>query len=376
MHNRAKRFLLCGSCGRTLKAPPPATAGGGRRRARARSNQQDIYGHAAGCPRAGIPLQPLALVTFSSAQVLRLIVPVPEPSDADLRSLQSWGLTLGYSLRVGMRRLYMLDGPEIEFDVAGPWRTQDGTPGFWQMSLAFIDPSLGGSGYLPRIAQELHRVARRALEHLDHPGCETACYRCLKSYQNQPFHELLEWPRIVADLEALAEKVPVVRPLETGDLDDPRPWLEAYAAGVGSPLELRFLRLFEQHAFHPSKQVRVAAIDGGPPSLLLILPYPRDAWPFTLMVRRFTRDPTSDVTASFAIGCATVTHPGAWSSFELLIWRGEGPWLRNSASSVSRRVDSSQIKVPTTELLESGQRVLGRPPENSSPFFLGMASQA
>ncbi len=50
--------------------------------------------------------------------------------------------------------------------------------------------------------------------------------------------------------------------LEAGYVDDPRPWLDAYAAGVGSPLELRFLLLFEQHGFHPQKQVGVSP-DGG-----------------------------------------------------------------------------------------------------------------
>ena len=34
---------------------------------------------------------------------------------------------------------------------------------------------------------------------------------------------------------------------QTGDIYDPRPWLEAYHAGVGLPLEFKFLRLFEQH---------------------------------------------------------------------------------------------------------------------------------
>jgi hypothetical protein len=53
--------------------------------------------------------------------------------------------------------------------------------------------------------------------------------------------------------------------METGDLEDPRPWLEAYAAGVGSPLELAFLRLFEQHGFHPQTQVPVAPHDGERP---------------------------------------------------------------------------------------------------------------
>jgi hypothetical protein len=56
--------------------------------------------------------------------------------------------------------------------------------------------------------------------------------------------------------------IPSRRPLETGDIDDPRTWLEAYTAGVGSPLELKFLRLFEKHGFHPQKQVPLSARDG------------------------------------------------------------------------------------------------------------------
>jgi hypothetical protein len=66
-------------------------------------------------------------------------------------------------------------------------------------------------------------------------------------------------------LEELAQAVPARRPLETSDIDDPRPWLEAYAAGVGSPLELAFLRLFEKCDFHPQKQVAVAPNPGESP---------------------------------------------------------------------------------------------------------------
>ena len=133
------------------------------------------------------------------------------------------------------------------------------------LSLAFIDPSLGGSGYLVRIAEQFHRTAEQAIEHLDHPDCETACYRCLKSYYNQRYHQDLTWPQIMPALEELAAAAPQHRPRETGDIDDPRPWLEAYAAGVGSPLELTFLRLFEKHGFHPQKQVPVAPNPGEPP---------------------------------------------------------------------------------------------------------------
>jgi len=205
----------------------------------------------------------MAIATVGAAEVLRLIVPVPPAATDD--DLAPWGLSLGYALRTGMRQLYMLDGPEIEFELEGPWLIGDGHDRHGRVALTFIDPSVGGSGYLHRIADEFHLVARRALVHLEHEGCETACYRCLKSYQNQRYHERLAWPRVVADLEALASTTPEPRRLEAGDLDDPRPWLEAYAAGVGSPLELRFLRLFEEHGFRPTKQVPVSASDGGPP---------------------------------------------------------------------------------------------------------------
>lgn len=109
--------------------------------------------------------------------------------------------------------------------------------------------------------------AARAIEHLDHPDCETACYRCLKSYYNQRYHDQLAWPQVVPALSELAGTPPHPRPRETGDIDDPRPWLEAYAAGVGSPLELAFLRLFERHGSHPQKQVPVAPGDGPPISI-------------------------------------------------------------------------------------------------------------
>ena len=116
-----------------------------------------------------------------------------------------------------------------------------------------------------RNKEDFHYIARRALEHLDHENCETACYRCLKSYANQRFHELLNWPLAVPSLEALAGAAPEQRPPGLGDIDDPGPWLEAYAAGVGSPLELKFLRLFERHGFKPARQVPLSARDGAPP---------------------------------------------------------------------------------------------------------------
>ena len=66
------------------------------------------------------------------------------------------------------------------------------------------------------------------------------------------------------DLESLAMEAPESLPAQLGDADDPRPWLDAYDAGVGSPLELKFLRLFETHGVEVEKQVAVGPEVNGP----------------------------------------------------------------------------------------------------------------
>jgi hypothetical protein len=188
-----------------------------------------------------------------------MVVPIPE--DMQEASAKTWGYSMGYALLIGMERLYVLEGGEIDFELEGPWKSG----AHQSLSLTFVDPSLGGTGYLQRIGDEFHLVARTALDHLDHPNCQTACYRCLKSYSNQRHHESLDWPLTIPHLRALADEQPLRKALERGDDDSPKPWLEAYAAGVGSPLELKFLRLFEKHAFKPEKQVMVAPSDGSAP---------------------------------------------------------------------------------------------------------------
>ena len=240
---------------------PDRRPAGGRRNVK--KGKQDDAGHTEACPRRGSNPQPLAISTAGKVEVLRLLVPVPDASEQG--QWYSWGLSLGYSLLAGMQHFFMLDAGELDFELEGPWQTGEATGRYSILSLAFIDPSLGGTGYLSRIAERFDAVARQAVDHLDHPGCENACYRCLKSYQNQRYHEDLAWPQVMPALEELIQASPSPRARETSDIDDPRPWLEAYAAGVGSPLELKFLRLFEQHGFHPQKQVPVAPNPDEPP---------------------------------------------------------------------------------------------------------------
>ena len=264
LHQQAKGYLLCPSCGNLLDQPAPVQAArGGRRNAQNRQGAQATNGHFNACPLRGNNPAAFSITTSNRLEVLRLLLPVPHAAPPG--QFTSWGLSLGYSLLSGIQHEFMLGSGELDFELEGPWNTGEVPTRYGMVSLAFIDPSLGGSGYLYRVAENFHLVAARAIDHLDHRDCQTACYRCLKSYYNQRYHDQLAWPFAIPALEELRQREPTRRPLETGDIDDPRPWLEAYAAGVGSPLELKFLRLFEQHGFRPEKQVPVAPVDGSRP---------------------------------------------------------------------------------------------------------------
>lgn len=258
LHGDSRGFYLCPHCGKSLSVPLEGdgkTKKKGRKKPR-RRRDADEYGHAPGCPRQGETPVPCAIVTKSLSTTLRVVVTLP--ADMTEASYERWGHSLGYALRTGIRQLYMLDGPEIEFVLESMWESHGQEGRTKNGALTFIDPAVGGSGYLDRAAAELHLVAGRTLEHLDHEGCQSACYRCLKSYNNQRHHEHLFWPGIQLDLEQLAQEAPRALAAERGDLDDSRVWLEAYDAGVGSPLELRFLRLFEKHGVEVDPQVPVA----------------------------------------------------------------------------------------------------------------------
>ncbi len=266
LHQAARGHWVCESCGRILTF---VTAAGGGRRTRTRTQPNratatvDPYGHSRTCSRAGSPPRPIAIFTEAAAEILRLMAIVPDSvAEGDLAT---WGLSLGYALRVGMIRHFALSAGDIDFEFEGGWGVSLEGERCRQVALAFVDPNLGGSGYLQRVAERFHHVARTAVEHLDHEGCQIACYRCLKAYDNQRHHDSLNWTRIVGDLDALSGLPSQARTLQTGDIDNPRPWLEAYQAGVGSPLELKFLRLFEKHGIVVEKQFPVSPSDGEPP---------------------------------------------------------------------------------------------------------------
>jgi hypothetical protein len=262
LHDQARGFYLCPSCGRNLKLPEDEPSKTGRRKTR-KATGPDPYGHAPSCQRSGQPPKPVAITTESPATTLRITVVLPRNFEDE--DYKRWGYSLGFALRTGLRQLYMLDGPEIDFELEPMWEQRKSGESRKFGALTFIDAAVGGSGFLERCVDDMHRVAERAIDHLDHPNCESACYRCLKTYTNQRHHEHLSWSHIMPDLETMAMAEPETLPLQLGDFDNASPWLQAYDAGVGSPLELKFLRLFEKHGIEVEKQVPVSPDPGGRP---------------------------------------------------------------------------------------------------------------
>src|SRR5271157_4813130 len=109
LHAEGKGYLLCPSCGRMLHQPPlEREARGGRRRAAGNQGPHDNNGHGEACPRRGESPTPLAITTAGKAEILRLLLPVPQVVGDD--QWLSWGLSLGYSLLYGMQHYCMLGG--------------------------------------------------------------------------------------------------------------------------------------------------------------------------------------------------------------------------------------------------------------------------
>jgi hypothetical protein len=255
------RYPLCPDCGKLL-SPPPSPAPGKKKGTKVPAQSgagPDPYGHGANCPRKGQDVPALALYSQRRVETLRLLFPWAGSVDQEER-LQEWAWTLGYALLAGAERLFALSSRDFEVVFEG-LRTVPGPGGepTRQGILTFIDPNLGGSGYLERFAGRLPDVAAGALHHLGHDGCEAACYRCLKSYDNQRHHAFLKWPVVVSTLEGLRDQAPTAAPLDAIDVNDPRPWRVAFEAGVASPLEHRCLQLLERAGLAPAKQFPIQA---------------------------------------------------------------------------------------------------------------------
>jgi hypothetical protein len=250
-------YMICSQCGKALTVPEEKEKKKKVNKVPARAPREDPYNHSANCPLRGQSGEFGAIYAEAKVETLRLIFPWAGDEN-EQRDLAIWGITLGEALLVGAQRHFALSPDDLSVLWEGVHTAQVNDKKFHQGVITFIDSRLGGSGYLRRFVTEINVVAEQSLKHLDHENCETACYRCLKNYQNQRLHDRLRWPVVISTLQGLALETAQELPLSAADHSDPAPWREAFAAGCASPLEHRFLKMLEAAGLNPEKQYPIS----------------------------------------------------------------------------------------------------------------------
>lgn len=113
---------------------------------------------------------------------------------------KAFWLSLKYALINGACHALQIERKDIDGVLfPTPLSEQD-----WQQTIVLYDNVPGGAGHVKRIQEEIREVIGAALEVVDcdcHP--DTSCYRCLRDYQNQWEHHLLERGRVETFLKAL-----------------------------------------------------------------------------------------------------------------------------------------------------------------------------
>jgi ATP-dependent helicase YprA (DUF1998 family) len=158
--------------------------------------------------------QGIKLVVQDTRNVL-LVRPEPQIS-TDNEAIAS----LQYALQRGIEATFQLEAQELGSELLGEGALR---------RILFWEAAEGGAGVLRRLVEEpdaLARVASAALEichfdpesgdeqQADNHDCVRACYRCLLTYSNQPFHALINRRAIQALLLELSSShfTPVVAP--------------------------------------------------------------------------------------------------------------------------------------------------------------------
>jgi hypothetical protein len=198
------------------------------------------------------------------SDTLRLVVPDLAPIGEEA---VAWSWSLLYALLRGAVRLFEVDEDDLEaYVLTRLHRNEDGPTREEPLDLLLIDPVLGGSGLLRRLAEDLPAVAQAALEHLDGHDCPNSCYRCLRTYRNQRMHRVLDWRLAVPYLRALTGEEVVTEGVIQGVQpvrDDGPEWDAARAEGCESPQELNLLKAIRAYGSLPEPSKQYEVWDGG-----------------------------------------------------------------------------------------------------------------
>jgi len=107
--------------------------------------------------------------------------------------------------------------------------------------VTFFETVPGGSGYIEVLFQYRESVMKTARTLLDSCDCKTACYRCLLSFWNQPYHSVLNRKKAIEVLDFIQTagattvvKIPGTRREKTSD------------GNLESPAEAKFLNIVRE----------------------------------------------------------------------------------------------------------------------------------
>jgi ATP-dependent helicase YprA (DUF1998 family) len=96
--------------------------------------------------------------------------------------------TLAYALQRGLCRTLELESS----DIGVSWRWLANRTGRIGSEIVLYDNAPGGAGFVKEGYENWEQVVDSTFEICNECLCDTACYDCLKSYQNQAHHEILD----------------------------------------------------------------------------------------------------------------------------------------------------------------------------------------
>jgi hypothetical protein len=174
---------VCDRCGYAAPAPIPVATGGRKREAAHRDIRRPGKKDCTNWLKT----------SFLGHEYLTDVVEIRTSRPMSEREARS---TL-YALLEGAARLSIkrdeLDGTLYTYGIGAP------------SAFVVFDTVPGGAGHAQRVGREIAEIAQAALERVEQCECgpETSCYQCLRSYQNQVWHDELSRGAAIAVLRDL-----------------------------------------------------------------------------------------------------------------------------------------------------------------------------
>jgi superfamily II DNA/RNA helicase len=130
-------------------------------------------------------------------------IKIPPPSN------RSFWLSMMYALIHGACHALQIERGDID-GVLSPRQLEGGS---WEQTIVLYDNVPGGAGYVKNIQDNIEKVIDQAVKIVNCTDCalDTSCYRCLRDYNNQFYHNDLKRGNALRVLEAISASLQKVQ---------------------------------------------------------------------------------------------------------------------------------------------------------------------